>query len=710
MTSVAIDQLAEYALAYAGLGWHIVPVHSVDRRGRCSCRKDTCGHPGKHPRTKNGLSDATADPEIIREWWKQWPDANIGVACRKSGFVAIDVDPRHGGAERLHELEDEFGPLPMTIQARTGGGGAHLLFTDPGGQIKGDLGLGVDLRSSAYTVVDPSVHASGSRYEWLPDQGPGDIEPASLPEAWVQQVHRQKTGRRRSGAGVTARFPEGTRNDGLTSVAGSLRRQGLSGDEIAELLIPLNEQHCDPPLDQADVETLAFGMERYPPAKSSFPLTDLGNAERVVARHGHELRCVANCWHVYDGQRWVPDTTSEADRLVCETVRSMRSEAAELEESEASKLVNWALKSEAKVKIDAANALAKTMAPVVMTFDQFDADPMLLNVENGTLDLRTGELREYHREDYITKLAPVCFDLGATCPGWNAFLDRILAGNQNLIAYVQTAVGYSLTGLTGEQCFFTHFGSGANGKTTFAEVIRSQMGDYAVQADATLIMRRSADAVRNDLARLQGARMVQIMELEEGTKLDERLVKNITGGDRLAARYLYKEHFEFNAECKLWIGTNHKPELGDSEAIWRRVRRIPFEVFIPEAERDPDLVSKLKTELPGILNWALEGCLRYQAEGLGAPEEVSRAVAEYRMEEDQIGRFIAHRCFLDKTYGASSNHLHRAYMAWCKDEGEVALEKVHFGRKLGERPGLLSHRRSDGQGWKGIEVDFERGL
>jgi putative DNA primase/helicase len=703
MTSASVKMMTDYALPYADLGWHVVPVHTVDDEGRCSCRNHECGAAGKHPHTAHGLKDATADPETIRRWWEQWPDANIGIACRPSRFVAIDIDERHGGYERFQALEDEFGALPPTIEAQTGGGGSHLLFQDPGGQIQGSLGPGVDVRSNAYIVVSPSLHQSGAHYQWVPGNGPAEIALAALPAAWVELVRKSSSPREGSGAGADGRISDGTRNKSLTSIGGSLRRHGLDGNEIAEVLVPINERLCDPPLDQDDVETLAVGMERYGPAPGRFPLTDTGNAERLVARHGHQLRCVAGDWYVWDHERWVRDTTGAAIRLTIDTMRAIPSEGATLDDvSKIGELLKFALKCESKAKIEAASVLAKNLAPVVMTFDQLDADPMLLNVANGTLDLRTGELREHSREDYITKLAPVRFDQQAECPIWLTYLDQVFGGNRDLIDYIQRALGYSMTGLTAEQCFFINYGSGANGKTTYAETVRSLFGDYAAYADASTILRHGADKIRDDLARLPGARVVQIMELEDRARLDDRLLKNITGGDAMTVRELYGKIFEFTPQCKLWLGTNHKPDMGDAASLWRRVRFIPFEVTIPENEQDPGLPLKLRQELSGILNFALEGCLRWQSEGLGMTPKVAHATAEYRSEEDQIGRFIEDCCVLSQDGWRPTSELYAAYSKWCGSQGEGLLEREPFGRKLGERPGLRSGRASGQRGWHGI--------
>jgi putative DNA primase/helicase len=328
----------------------------------------------------------------------------------------------------------------------------------------------------------------------------------------------------------------------------------------------------------------------------------------------------------------------------------------------------------------------------------------LFNCLNGTIDLKTGELLQHDPENLCTKVAPVIYDPEAKCPKFKAFLREIFRDNGDLINFVQRVIGYSLTGINTEQVIFILYGLGANGKTTFLEAIRVALGDYAKSADSSLLLTRSSDVVRNDVARLSGARFVSTSETEAGRHLAEVLVKQLTGGDKVTARFLYSEFFEFDARFKVFLSTNHKPVIrGTDNAIWRRIRLIPFEVTIPEEEQDKDLQGKLRSELPGILAWAVRGCLRYQEYGLGQPEKVSAATQAYREEMDVLGGFLKDRCIMDKDARVPNSKLYPAYKEWCESTGEKPLTQQKLAIVLADR-GFRTWRTSVDRGWSGLAL------
>jgi putative DNA primase/helicase len=424
-------------------------------------------------------------------------------------------------------------------------------------------------------------------------------------------------------------------------------------------------------------------------------LTDLGNVERLIDQYGQDIRyCGARGqWIIWDGQRWLLDETGHVCRFAKLTARSILLEAAAVEEeTERKRLTKWEEQSESESRLNAMVNMARTEKEVAVSPGDFDCHPYLLNVANGTVDLRTGELRPHRREDLHMRLAPVAYKPKAPCPQWLAFLARITNQDEDLIGFMRRAVGYSLTGDTSEQCFFLLHGSGANGKSTFIEVLRALLGDYARQADASTFLHKDYDNVRNDLARLAGVRFVSAVEVAEGRRLAEVLVKQITGGDTITARFLYREHFEFDPTFKVWLAANHKPEIrGTDYAVWRRIRLVPFAVTIPKEEQDKRLLQKLKAELPGILAWAVQGCLEWQREGLCEPGEVQAATAAYQEEMDPLGSFLTECCTLSPRVQTPASDLFDTYTKWCQENGEEAMTQTAFGRRLGDRGFAKDH-------------------
>jgi putative DNA primase/helicase len=437
--------------------------------------------------------------------------------------------------------------------------------------------------------------------------------------------------------------------------------------------------------------------------------TDLGNAERLVARHGRVLRyCPAwKKWLVYDGRCWRLDAEGAVWRLAKATVRAIYAQAADIgDDDERQKLAAWAKTSESEARQKAMINLAKHEEGIEIAPEALDADLWLLNVANGTLDLRTGELHAHRPEDLLTKLAPVAYDPDADCPTWRSFLNRIMGGKQTLIDFLQRAVGYGLTGSTREQVLFLMYGTGANGKSTFLDALQAMLADYAQQADFTTLLAKEHESVRNDLARLRGARFVAAVEAEAGKRLSEVVVKQLTGGDRVTARFLYGEFFEFAPVLKLFLAANHQPVIrGQDFGMWRRIRLIPFTIAIPPEEQDRALPDKLREELPGILAWAVQGCRAWQRDGLGEPAEVREATAEYKTEMDVLGDFLAVHAQIDPAASVGANELYVRYLRWAERSGEKPMTKAMLGHRLTER-GFRPCKvgKASTRGWGGLRL------
>lgn len=503
--------------------------------------------------------------------------------------------------------------------------------------------------------------------------------------------------------------PEGERNNFLTRLAGGMRRQGLPYEAILVALCQVNTSRCQPPLEESDVQRIARSVSEYDPASPLILLhrTDAGNAERLVAHAGKDLWFIYvwDDWLYWDGTSWVRDNCGQVMRYALDTVRTTAAFAASMPEKEPrERLFKHAIRTESAGRLAAMVSLARPL--LHLRHDILDTHPFLFNVENGTIDLQKNALlREHLRSDLLTKRSPVPFVPAARCPTWEAFLYRVMDGNEDLVRFLQRAVGYSLTASTREQVLFLLYGSGANGKSTFMEVLRLILGDYAMQAEFSTFLKQDSEAVRNDIARLVGARLVAAVETESGLPLAEALVKQMTGGDVVTARFLFKEYFEFRPTFKVWLAANHKPVIrGTDHGIWRRIRLIPFIVTIPENERDPDLGEKLKAELPGILAWAVKGCLDWQEQGLGVPEKVRSATAAFRDEMDVLGGFLTDLCAVEADATGKSAELYAAYKKWAEENGERVMSQKSLAMRLVERGFEPCKGALGARCWRGLRL------
>jgi putative DNA primase/helicase len=338
--------------------------------------------------------------------------------------------------------------------------------------------------------------------------------------------------------------------------------------------------------------------------------------------------------------------------------------------------------------------------------DDLDRDPWLINCQNGTLDLRTGKLKPHDPADRITKIVPVDYDSEAPCPRFEQFLKETLV-DEAVISFVKRYSGYTLTGITRERLLAILYGFGKNGKTTLVELLRDVMGGYATNTDTETLLMKRYQGVGNDVAALKGARFVSAAEVEQGRRLAESKVKQLTGRDTVTARFLFGEPFNFTPEFKLWLSTNNKPVIqGTDDAIWDRIRLIPFTQRFDGARQDPKLSEKLRGEMVGVLAWMVEGCLEWQEHGLGEPESVRAATDQYRAEMDTLAAFIEDRCVVRKDAVAPATPLYKQYQMWCDDTGEKPETQKMFGMRLREL-GFASDKikrgpHKDRKGWFGI--------
>jgi len=716
--------MLEAALAEAARGRLVFPLHGVTAKDHCTCGKYPCGdgnkNAGKHPRETGGFYNATGVAATIRAWWTRCPDANIGIRTgRESGLVVLDIDPRNGGDESLEDLRAAYGDLPETVSCLTGGGGSHHYFAHPGDrEVKCATNLGgfrgIDLKADGgYVIAPPSQHASGREYVWNVLLHPEETALAPCP-SFILGLAGQRTepppGGARPGDGEPVR--EGARNATLTSLAGTMRRRGMSESAILAALVEENARF-QPPLAADEVASIAKSVSRYAPGPTEPEhLTDLGNARRLCARFNGEarFRMPPDEWVMWNGRHWAADTQGQVIRFAKEVALGIYREAAAAKESEMrASLAKHAIKSESARAILAMVEMAKTEADIPADPMIFDADPWLFNVQNGTLDLRTGKLREHRRSDFITKIAPVQYAPGAVSKRFEHYLALVLP-DAALRSFVQRAIGYSMTGLTTEERLFLVYGPTASGKSTLLESVKATFGSYAMTADFdTFLARRDVGCPRPDVARLEGARFVSSIEVEEGKRLAEGLVKQLTGGDTVTARELFQKSFEFVPQCTLWLAANDEPRVRDDDgALWRRILQIPFSVSIPEDKQDPKVKAELRDPAisgPAILAWAVVGCLEWQKIGLAPPAAVLAATKSYRERMDPIADFLDERCEFGSNASVSVAELFEGYCEWCKDRRVKALGKKAFSTRLAKRPEVDRDRdREEGRLWIGIRL------
>jgi putative DNA primase/helicase len=753
-----------HALQCAAHGWRVLPLHGIVN-GNCMCAAgESCSHSGKHPRTSDGVHSATRNRKRIKNWFKKRPDCNFGVATG-GGIFVLDIDGK-GGRKSLDALQAEHGTLPRTVTVKTGKGRHHYFRCD-GVRVRnsaGRLGKKLDVRGEGgYVVGAGSVHSSGKTYRYVEGCALSEIEIASAPEWLLDLISAPKSadnvemppnttpiptaklGRAREYADAARRreldrlqkAPKHQRNDTLNMVAFklgqflpySLLDQAAVTSELARVAAEIGlDEHEIGPTIQSGMKAGSQYPRRLPFLKSDDSVrtadppttsgakltaelaklgeTDTDNAERFARRFGGKVIYTrGQGWLVYDGKRWRRDDLLQVTELAKETARRIARESRHLDDNDArAARSKFSAHSLGKGALDRMLDLAKSLVSV--EDNRLDADPWLLNVENGTIDLRTGLREKHDQRDLLTKLVPVRANRRAEYPLFKKFLHRITGEDADLQTFIQKALGYSLAGITDEQAFFfVHGKSGNNGKSTLVNLIRDMLGDYGCHTPTeTLLTKQYDNNIPVDLARLAGARMVTAVEANFNRHLDEAKIKTMTGGEPIVARFMRQNLFEFDPEFKLWLVANDRPRVrGTDDAFWRRVRVIPLDVEIPPGERDPKLPEKLRAEWPGILAWAVRGCRKWQAQGLTQPPVVRSATKGWQREMDALKKFVAEQLVIAPGLKILSSQLFDRYKKWCADHGEEALTVQDFKAKLQETLDV-THTRTKGRSWwRGIK-------
>ena len=712
-----MNSLLESALDRARRGALVLPLWWTDENGICQCpKKANCDSPGKHPLTQHGLDDASSDSTTITEWWTQHPLANIGARTDHEPRVDIDL------IEVAEQLAQDTA-LPATTQVvRTPRGGLHIVLATPkavpstalnleDGQRLGDLKA-----ARAYVVVSPSIIGK-KRYVPL---SPEHVSPLEVedPLEWLAQLlpafgftlATAPPNGRRDYEALAGVVHEGEgRHNVLVSYAGKVWVEGTAPETLVELLQVVNQRQCQPPLSDGEVTDIAAHFiekreqrrdNHYPvmvspkqaPIPKAFPRTDAGNGELFALLYGDRVRFDhrRRRWLVWGGHWWSDDNDAEVRRLAKTAVRHRYLNATTIVDlNERAAESRFAVASENRQRLDALLAQAQTEPPISDAGEFWDRDPWLLGVANGVVDLRSATLRGGAPQDRITLHSDVPFEPDARCPRWLRFLGEVFGADQELIDYIWRAVGYSLTGDTSEQCVFTCYGSGANGKSVFLNSLRAVGGSYVYNVPFSTFELEARTSIPNDLAALAGRRQVTASETNEGVRLNEGRLKALTGCDPVTARFLHGEFFTFRPVAKFWLAVNHKPKVtDDSYGFWRRVRLIPFlQQFKGQAE-DKNLATHLAEDLPGILAWAVRGAMAWYERGLEPPAAVLNATESYRTESDPLAQFFQEQCILEDGCVTAATAAYKAYGAWAVEQGMSERERLTstaFGRRMADR-------------------------
>ena len=440
-----------------------------------------------------------------------------------------------------------------------------------------------------------------------------------------------------------------------------------------------------------------------------YPQNDTGNAQRFVTwLHGRVIYVPElKTWYAWDGRNWREDNDGGIMRLADEHACELLAAAAKMEDQDKRDKAGKHALGMGNVKpIQSMLEMVRCHRDIVVHLDRLDTNPFLLGVQNGVVNLRTGKFRQAQRQEFVTRKAGTRYDAKADCPVWKRVLNEVMGGNQELVTYIQKYIGYTLTGDTSDQSFFFLVGGGRNGKSTVVELVQKLLGQYGQRASQSVFVANPhGNEPSNDLARLAGARFVVGSEVEEGSRLAENRIKDLTGGDTITGRFLYKQPFDFRPVLKLWLFGNHKPEIrGADDGIWRRIRLIPFTVQIAAEKVDPYLSAKLAAELPGVLNWALAGVKMWLAEGLKAPAVVLDAGVQYREEEDLFGEFLTETTVSAPNLKVRRRALYAAYKEWSEEQGHRHyLAAKGLVRRMRDR-GIVEGRDANGRYWLGLAL------
>lgn len=717
-------ELLAAALAYAAEGLHVIPLLPCE----------------KTPLLYDWPAEATTNAAKIRQWWGNWPNANIGIHVGKSGLIVVDVDPRNGGDKAIQRLRVVHGGGWLsTIKTGTGGGGQHYFYAHKSGtKLPAKLAPGIDLKhDTGYIVAPPSIHPSGSSYTF--EEGGflnGELDFLPPPPDWFYSAPSTAIVDRDDWtAGVNQTDIESPENvERVQSALGAISAD-CDRDQWRNVLFAVlsTEWECAPELcydwsitaperfdegglrnvldsakaDKPNGITLgtlfalakAAGWTDSRKVRAAFEsYGDISNGRRLADRYRGKLLYVhaTDTWYGWTGQRWLACDNGEAmaaakaiaDECVSETVIAMRdnpTEGAKRNMTQALAVHRSIRRIEAMLQTAASEPGMSIANPGLL-----DSDPLKLGVRNGVIDLRTGKLLEAQPGMMISRQAGANYDPFATCPQWEKTVLDAMSGDSAMAAFLQRVYGYALTGLVREEKLFFFYGVGANGKSLINNVMSAAMGEYAVTVRSALLARdprgTGSDAER-EKARLPGARIALVNETGQADVWDDQRTKELVSNERVSARQLYGESFDFMPTHKLFVRGNHQPGAMDgSDGFWRRIILIGFTRQFSEAERITDLDRQIiENELPGVLAWMVDGCMAWQKHGLQVPAKITAAVSEYRNDTDLMGEWIGGNCTLSAHAESTVGDLFESYVDFLQDANVKAPSRNAFGRQLVQR-------------------------
>lgn len=694
------ERIIKAAQYYHSKGWVTVPMFFMDKK----------------PLVK-GHSTRTLDDVKLQKDFSRKSNLALAMGENSGGLVDIDFD-----CEEAKIAAQLLMPPTSMVFGHANNSRSHFIYQveDCGKtkQFSSPSGMIMEYRSNgSITVFPPSVHKSGAQIEFV---GANDVKPAPI----SREVLIKACERTASAALIAQNWHEGNRHYAALDLAAILCRAGWLEEDAEQFMkaicevsddeeyedrlrcvhdcyanverelvttgIPSLEQKLGADVTKKVVEWLHLhdlkkpisSVDRRNSAAFSLPRgieagEDLGAAHIFKQQNdGRAMYCHARkLWYVWDEKRWSGDDQNKAHLLAYEVATDLVKEGVRTNDRD---LQQWGKKLQSNRHIKGMLEVARDLMPVSPS--ELDQNPDLLCCENGTIDLRTGILLDHDPMHKITQMVPVTYDENARCERFEQFLGEIL--DEDLIPYIQRLSGYSLTGHTKEQGFYILYGKGRNGKSTLTSILQKIAGDCATTLNPEALLKNNKQAL-NDIAELEGKRLVLAQEINAGRALNEGLIKQMTGGEEVVGRLLYQNNAKFTPQCKIWLSVNDRPEIkGQDVGIWRRINLIPFTVTISEDKVDPDLVEKLEKEKEGILRWMVEGAVEWYQKGLNPPASVTSAIQEYRSEMDTVSRFISDCCVVHEDAYETSHDLFESYQGWSIEQGTKEVSKNEFGKQL----------------------------